>query len=272
MQRLRWGMALVVGLVAASLVSVPGGTPAAADASTTPGENRDGMTAAMRIPLRLDACSAIEIPFSPPLDKVRPYVPEVFTIHTTMDVLASAFLGGAVCQASSGSQAGTVGFVWTDIGVTPQDDRFLLPGQVTYLYRVEHLLGPGLYRDLNAQVGAVLTPMDAVTVTIAPLQGAHLEASGPGFLHRVTEATGLAVSPGGAGVFFREYGPAKGGFAYLEGTYAPGDMFGRAPAVLEPSPGSVAADMLGAPAWAQMASLGTTYTFGDAAVGLVPYP
>lgn len=264
---------VVAVVVVLGALAAPGGMLPASPTEASAPAAAHATAQEQRVAMRLDDCANIELAFSPPLDRVRPYVPAVFHIQTTQDVLAQAALGGAVCRATAGTRTGTASFLWTDIIVVPQDDRLLLPTQATYLYRIEHLLADDLYREVNAEVGASLTPMDAVEVALAPLEGTHLVARATGFQHRLTEPTGLALTPGGNGVLFREYGAAPGGFAYLEGTYGPNGPFGRGPALLEPSPGSVAADVLAdLPAWAQMAVFGPTYTFGEAAVGFLPYP
>lgn len=218
------------------------------------------------VPLEITDCAYVEALHQVPGALVRPYVPPEFSVVTTS--LVQFLVGVATCTGTSGAQQETISFGWADVSVLPPTSMRDADVRL-YLYRIEHVVADDLYRRVHATFGAECRVMDDVDVGVS-LADVHAIARAPGFEQTLRVAAGVpdAVAPG-PGVRYREFGPAAGGYVYLEGTL-------RAPAEARDLPGvlltgeSSALRPLVGPALAGRVQYGNGFEIVDNTIGFIP--
>lgn len=163
--------------------------------------------------IELTNCDYLESLNTVPSALVDPYVPDDFTLAAT----ANLVVGMAECDAmTDDGRSDRVFFGWADVSVYPPS-ALRSPHGGLYLYRIEHLTADDLYGDVHAAIGAECRVMDAADVTIglAASSGTTMDDGASVWDIRVP----VAPPPTGniGETQYREFGPAVGGYAYLDG-------------------------------------------------------
>lgn len=258
-------------LLAASAMPGPASTPAVAPSTASLAAASFAPPAPSEMtPLVLADCHYVEINLRIPAANLEALVPADFAPMLTAGSLANLVAGGARCPATMGAQSGEVAFYWADIPVTPLRDDLLAEGVDVYMWRIEHLTLPDLYKQANDAVGATSALMETISVDADPaLLGGEFRATAPRFEHHIASPGPGQLGPG-FDVRYREFGPATdGGYGFLDATLSWGGDAVRSPGVFTPQEGSATAWAMGGPG-AGLVNVGTQFSFPDLYFGHVP--
>lgn len=222
---------------------------------------------AREVPVTLEGCVVVEALFVLPADAVRRHVPDAFDLAERSGRVMVA-LGGFSC--AEGNASGLLA-----IAVQPKHEALLDEGVDRYFWRPEvHVLpGSALGRAYEA-LGARTIPA-SVQAAAAPTGGSFAVEAEAGWTHRVDFLAG-PVSPESAALgqgVFREYSEARGGVAYLQGSFGPpgGPGFGLLPGTVQTGEGTLARDILGPSAQAPVFVLSDA-PYLDPRLGFIPLP
>jgi hypothetical protein len=229
------------------------------------------LPASADVSFELSHCAYIEGIARVPAAVVDPLVPEAFTV-VHQGGLASVSIGGANCaSASSGEASGPAAFGWLLVRVERPDDPFLAgAGPRVWFYRLDHFVIPGdVYQSVADAAGVEQTPVDAIDVAL-PATFGELSIVTSGSAHRVTVP--VSAPDGGLdadAVRWREFHAVPGGYAMLEATLEPDLHAASLVGVLEPAPGSLAAEVIGDHAVGQVL-FGSDFAVGEARMAIIP--
>ena len=215
------------------------------------------------VALELTGCHYVESLDSVPAALVDPLVPDEFQMGGVVSLIA----GMATCDArASDGREDVVTFGWADVSVSPRA-ALRAPGITLYLYRIEHVVTDDLYRELHAAIGAECRVADAaqVSVSLAGTRASASDAEGAMWDILVPAAPEESLLP--TRTPYREFGPAPGGYAYLQGTLVdPGSQ--AVPGVFLADDDSALAATRG-PAWPSRTQAGSAYAIEGTTIGFV---
>lgn len=166
------------------------------------------------VELDLTDCDYLESINTVPGALVDPLIPDGdFTVAAS----ANLVVGLATCTATtSEGETDTVTFGWADVSVYPRPGLRSPEGGL-HLYRIEHIAMDDLYGRAHAQWGTECRVVTDASV-VASLLDTHATASDAGGLvWDIRVPVGVPPDGTGGSTHYREFGPANGGYAYLEG-------------------------------------------------------